>query len=47
MLFHERLCRCLTNTKVDAYSYPLDKSTGFPMEELEKAPKKLMGFAAP
>jgi hypothetical protein len=36
----ERLYQCLTNTEVDV-------NTGSPMEELEKGPKELKGFAAP
>jgi hypothetical protein len=31
---------------MDDCAYPLGKSTGFPMKELEKVPKGLKGFAA-
>ena len=40
-----RLCRCLANTEVDAYSQLLDGTQGPPMEELEKVPKELKGAA--
>jgi hypothetical protein len=46
-LFPERLFQCLTNTEVNARNQTIGLSTGSPMEELEKEPKELKGFAVP
>jgi hypothetical protein len=42
-----RPCQSLTNTEVDAISQPLELSTGFLGEELEKGLKELKGIAIP
>ena len=41
----ERPCQSLTNTEADAHS-TIGLNVGSPMEELEKGPKELKGFAA-
>jgi hypothetical protein len=39
------IVHCLT--KQVSKEWPIEQSTGSPMEELEKEPRELKGFAAP